>query len=391
MFASLNTGNTQAQPSSFGASTTTSQPQQGTSLFGSLGATQPQQQNSGHFGGSAQPSQGTGLFGSSAQPQQQQTSTLFGASQQPQQQGTSLFGGLQSQRPGTSSVFGAYQQQPQGQSVYGRSTQQWQPGMSTREKSIPEQMEIIYNKWNPESPACALTTYFYNSVRPEDVPYYGPSSGEDEKKWEEALAKKPTPNSIPVQARGFTGISHRLIVQIHAVNALQSRLHEINNSLTAMMQRHDLEISVRAQDARRRHVALSQRCLSLATKVQVLRNRGYAMDSAEEELKKKLVQLERRAFDPVLNGRQEEIWARMSAVRARAKLLQEESERLGKNLANGAEEPIDDETMKRVKQILNNYDAQLSHLNKELEQIRSEFADWETTTAVPAKGVNGVT
>lgn len=374
MFASLNTGNTQAQPSLFGASTTTSQPQQGTSLFGSLGGTQPQQQTSGLFAGSAQPSQSTGLFGSSAQPQQQQTSTLFGASQQPQQQGTSLFGGLQSQRPGTSSVFGASQQQPQGQSVYGRSTQQWQLGMSTRryplghqpyhrphnvfadpvligEKSIPEQMEIIYNKWNPESPACALTTYFYNSVRPEDVPYYGPSPGEDEKKWEEALAKKPTPNSIPVQARGFTGISHRLIVQIHAVNALQSRLHEINNSLTAMMQRHDLEISVRAQDARRRHVALSQRCLSLATKVQVLRNRGYAMDSAEEELKKKLVQLERRAFDPVLNGRQEEIWARMSAVRARAKLLQEESERLGKNLANGAEEPIDDETMRRVKQV----------------------------------------
>ncbi len=42
-------------------------------------------------------------------------------------------------------------------------------------------------------------------------------------------------------------------------------------------------------------------------------------------------------------------------------------------------------------QILSNYDAQLSHLNKELEQIRSEFVDWETNTKVPTKGVNGVT
>ncbi len=212
-------------------------------------------------------------------------------------------------------------------------------------------MEILYNKWNPDSPACALTTYFYNSVPSEAVPYYGPTPGEDEKKWEEALAKKPLPNAIPVQARGFTGVSHRLLVQIHAVAALQARLHEINNSLAAMMQNHELVISVRAQDARRRHMALSQRCLALATKVQVLRNRGYAMDAAEEELKRKMVALERRVCDPVLNGRQEEIWARMSAVRARTKLLREEAERLGRGLGEGAEEAIDDETMKRVKQV----------------------------------------
>jgi len=74
----------------------------------------------------------------------------------------------------------------------------------------------------------------------------------------------------------------------------------------------------------------TQRTLALATKVQILRNRGYVMDQAEEELKKKLVELEKQTFDPVLGGRQEEIWARMSGVRERAQILQKETEKLGK-------------------------------------------------------------
>jgi nuclear pore complex protein Nup54 len=122
-----------------------------------------------------------------------------------------------------------------------------------------------------------------------------------------------------------------------------------------MMQTHDLVVAVRAAEAKRRHIAFTQRCLALATKVQILRNRGYAMDTAEEELKKKLVELEKKAFDPILGGRQEEIWARMSAVRARASLLQEESEKMGKNLENGDAESLDEEGMKKVKKVGNSW------------------------------------
>jgi nuclear pore complex protein Nup54 len=56
------------------------------------------------------------------------------------------------------------------------------------------------------------------------------------------------------------------------------------------------------------------------------------MDQQEEELKKKLIELEKKTFDPVLGGRQEEIWARMSGVRERARILQEETEKVGKTL-----------------------------------------------------------
>lgn len=174
------------------------------------------------------------------------------------------------------------------------------------------------------------------------------------------------------------------------------------------MQNHDLAVSVRAADAKRKHIALSQRCLALATKVQVLRNRGYAMDGAEEELKKRLVLLEKGAFDPVLSGRQEEIWARMSGIRARAKMLQEEQERLGGRV-NGAEEGevLDEASMAMVKkvsivdrlvsngtseanksQLLTDYDEQLTHLKKELDATQKEFEEWDTNSRPVANGTS---
>jgi len=212
-------------------------------------------------------------------------------------------------------------------------------------------MQMVLEKWSPESGSCQFQHYFYNRVQAETVPYYGPAPGEEESKWEEALAKKPDDGAIPVLCRGFSALGNRLRVQVQSVTLLQQRLHEINNSLAAMLQNHDLEISVRTVDAKRRHVALSQRSLQLATKVQLLRNRGYAMDSAEEELRQKLTELERGAFDPLLSGRQEEIWARMVGIRARARILQEEMEKSGVSDAHASRDDIDEEVLRKVKKV----------------------------------------
>jgi nuclear pore complex protein Nup54 len=202
------------------------------------------------------------------------------------------------------------------------------------EKSVQQQMDVIDRKWNPEpdNPDCVFEYYFYNQVKPEEAPFYGPQRHEDERKWEEALSKKPGPGAIPVLAKGFDQIADRIRVQNMAVIGLRTRLHEINTSLTLMKSTHELEIASRIAEAKRKHVVFTQRTLALATKVQILRNRGYAMDQQEEELRKKLVELERKTFDPVLGGRQEEIWARMSGVRERARILQEETEKLGKTI-----------------------------------------------------------
>lgn len=188
-------------------------------------------------------------------------------------------------------------------------------------------------------------------MQAEVVPYYGPEPGEDEQAWEEALAKKPHEGAIPVLCKGFSALGVRLKIQVHAVQALQARLHEINNSLTTMLQNHDLDISIRAVDARRRHITLSQRSLQLATKVQVLRNRGYVMDRAEEDLKRKLIELERGVFDPQLGGRQEEIWARMVGIRERARFLQQELDRSGSDTGDGQGNVLDEDLVKMTKKV----------------------------------------
>ena len=212
-------------------------------------------------------------------------------------------------------------------------------------------MQVMFEKWHPDSSSCLLQTYFYNNVGAQNVPFFGPGPGEDEQKWEDALSKKPNKDAIPVFCKGFAGLGNRLRVQVEAVQTLQQRLHEINSSLDAILSSHDLEISVRAVDARRRHVALSQRCMQLASKVQVLRNRGYALDKPEEDLQKKLLELERVAFDPSLGGRQEEIWARMVGIRERTRFLQEEMEKTKAGSNNHGDDGFDEAVIRKTKKV----------------------------------------
>jgi len=136
-------------------------------------------------------------------------------------------------------------------------------------------------------------------------------------------------------------------VQQRNLATFNQKLHEINNSLEAMLSRHDLILSVRALDAKRKHTMLKQRCLSLATKVQILRNRGYTMEQDEQELKDKLLSLERQIGDPGLSARAEEIWARMVGVRERARVLKGEMEKR----ASGSEETLDEESVRRAEKV----------------------------------------
>ena len=68
-------------------------------------------------------------------------------------------------------------------------------------------------------------------------------------------------------------------------------------------------------------------------------------------MKKKLAQLERSVFDPSLNGRAEEIWARMLAIQEQSKRLQAEIERAGPSAASQAEDELDENTMKAAKKV----------------------------------------
>jgi nuclear pore complex protein Nup54 len=214
------------------------------------------------------------------------------------------------------------------------------------EKSVPEQIATVLEKWDTSSPNCAFQHYFYNKVDDNMVPFYKPGPTEDPKAWDEALSKKPGPGFIPVLCVGFAQLGERIKIQQQNLAHYNARLHEINNSLSLMLQTHDTKTSIRAMDARRRHTVLKQRCLALATKVQVLRNRGYALGGDEEDLKTKLQALERGVSDPGLGARGEEIWARMLTVQERAKLLKAELEKSGSDAPDGLDENMTQQAKK---------------------------------------------
>ncbi|KAG9583695.1 hypothetical protein KCV01_g14497, partial [Aureobasidium melanogenum] len=418
--------------------TQSSQPAQSTSLFGQA---QPAQSNTtpSLFGGATQQNQQNqqqsstpSLFGgAAAAPQQTSTPSLFGASaqqpqqqQQQQQQSGGMFGSTNNnaQTQQNASLFGKPAQQTNSlfaQPTNEQNQQQQQPGMfgtnnanslsasllsasmsalpsallnkpttigfnqqsmaPPRDKTIPQQIEAISQKWNPETAECLMQHYFYVQVPPEQTPFISMPPNADEREWEKALRNKPTPGSVPVIAKGFEALGTRLKTQVEAVKQLQMRLHEMNNSLGAMMQKHELVLSVRAAEAKRKHIGLSQRCLALAVRAQVLANRGFVLDGAEEELKKKLTTLEKAVFDPAFSGREEEIWARMVAIRERTRWLQEESEKLGRQ-ATGENGGLDEQVIEKTKKILQDYDTQIQHLRKELDQIKKEYEEWEAAS-----------
>ncbi|TGO33954.1 hypothetical protein BHYA_0219g00110 [Botrytis hyacinthi] len=370
LFGSTNT----AQPSGglFGSTNTAQKPG---GLFGSTTTTGAQNQGGGLFGGAGQNTQQNhqqtgGLFGGSTQQNQPQAGGLFGANaQQPQQQQP---GGLFSGQ-----TMGAQQQaaQQQQNTILGGSQQQ------TGEKSVIDQIETVVGKWDTGSKDCAFQYFFYNNVGVDEAPFYQPQPNEDPRAWEEALSKKPGPGYIPVACIGFQMMGDRIKAQQNHLAAFNTRLHSINASLSNLLQNHDTRTSIRAMDARRKHVVLKQRCIALATKVQVLRNRGYALSGDEEDLKAKLIKIEKGASDPALGARAEEIWARMINVQERGRLLRTELEKVGQE--NG--EILDDTMTARCKkvidtvstEILEDYQTQLAHLKKELDRVHKDYVEWE--------------
>ncbi|CAF9913945.1 MAG: hypothetical protein GOMPHAMPRED_008068 [Gomphillus americanus] len=374
-----------------------------TSLFGASANAQPiQQQTRTLFGQpSQQPQAGSSFFGGNAA-----TTNLFQTPQQQQPATTSMFGttgGTQNQQPSTTGLFGApsnvqnqqaqqfQQQQPQQQpqqigSILGYSlgNKVWnEQDMQPRQKSVQDQIQILARKWEPNDPTTSFKAYLYNTVPKDSRPFFSPGPQDDEEKWEDALRKAPNDSAVPVLVTGFQQLGSRMVLQSQTLAVLQGRLHEINNGLTELLRRHDLEISARAAECRRRHIRLSQKCLALATKTQILKNRGYTMDAAEEQLRAKLVDLEKAALDPALHGRSEEMWARMVTIRDRGLALNAELERQGQAAKSAgvnadASAMLDEAMVKKVKQILEEYDSQIEHLNKELEQVQLEFQEWQS-------------
>ncbi|KAI1379052.1 nucleoporin complex subunit 54-domain-containing protein [Hypoxylon crocopeplum] len=345
---STNTSSVFGQPAN--QAQTQNQPQSnafGGSILGGSALGQPQ---SNAFGGSILSQPQSNAFGGSilGQPQAQQ--------QQSQQQ--------QQQQPGFMNA---------SQAPFQRSSLIWEPGReSLIHKPVTEQIEGMVAKWLPENPNTVFKHYFYNKVEQSRIPFYQPTAAEDTREWEQALHDKPGPGYMPVLATGFKAVSERLMAQHHALGAFRTALHTINSSLDAIISQNDLQTSVRTLNARRKHALLRQRCLALASKVQVLRNRGYSLDKEEDELKTKLETLDRAVSDPALSARTEELWSRLIMLRGYADSLQSEVNRRGAE----AQEGIGEENEAQAKEILEKFDKQLQSLKASLEQVKKDYDEW---------------
>jgi nuclear pore complex protein Nup54 len=177
-----------------------------------------------------------------------------------------------------------------------------------------------------------------------------PGPEDDEDKWEEAVSKRPGPEWVPLVLRGFLEMGRKAQLQTEAMQRCNMILQEINNSLDIQLDIHRQKVAARLAEAKRRQLAISRRTLALAVKVQILRNKGYVMDNAEEELKAKLEKLEREVFDPSREAREQEIWARMLGIRERAKRLKIEMENLAP-AANANEPNLDGATLRTAKAV----------------------------------------
>ncbi|RCI12598.1 hypothetical protein L249_0818 [Ophiocordyceps polyrhachis-furcata BCC 54312] len=327
--------------------------------------------------------------------------SLFLSTQQQPQQTNSVLGqgGLAASQQPSGMGFGtalqsSQQAQPMpalAQSAAQLSTSLWQPGkdtprkmyaspsrrlMLTREadqKPILDQIKLVTDKWDPASPNCVFKHYFYNKVDEAHVPFYKPQPYEDPREWEEALQNKPAPSFMPVVCSGYTGVADRLRTQTRAISDFNTRLHQVNAGLDALLQRHELETEVRALAARRRQTAIAGRCLALAARLQVLRNRGYALSSDEDDLKNRLQNLEREVQDPAMGAREEELWSRLIVLRGYSDRLKMDVDQS----AGSDGEPLDSETCAKAKRILEDFEKQIGHLKKELESLGVDVEEWE--------------
>lgn len=220
-------------------------------------------------------------------------------------------------------------------------------GRNADQKPILEQMKLVTEKWDPANPNCVFKQYFYNKVDEVNIPFYKPSAHEDPREWEEALQNKPAPGFMPVLCSGYAGVADRLKTQKRAVSEFNTRLHQINGSLDAILQRHELETEVRALAARRRQTRISERCLALAARVQVLRNRGYALSGDEDDLNGRLQSLERDVQDPAVGAREEELWSRLIVLRGYADQLNKEMDKP----AGTEGETLDPDTEAKAKRV----------------------------------------
>ncbi|CAN6674301.1 hypothetical protein TRVA0_051S00672 [Trichomonascus vanleenenianus] len=283
----------------------------------------------------------------------------------------------QQQQQFQQSAFQQQQQQQFQQSTFQQQQQQQQQQQLTNiSPSVTDQLGRIKEGWDPTSPNCAFQYYFYNKVPVEQALLYTKPPGQSQEKWDKAIASRPDNSSVPVLAVGFSDLQKRVALQENTVLSYRARMHEINSKLDELTTRHDLHTTVKIVEMKARHSNLVHKTLSLAAKIQVLKNRGFVLKPEEEVLKQQLEQLNKQIDDPAVFGRINEVWARMTVLREKARALKEQMEAYRRTNGGGSGSTIDwerdDEQLEKLAKVLKAQQTGIAYLAKILSSDTEE-------------------
>ncbi|KAH3667046.1 hypothetical protein WICMUC_005393 [Wickerhamomyces mucosus] len=327
----------------FGNKPTSTIPSSTNGLFGSSSISNASNSTStGGLFGSNQPSTNTasgGLFGSNSSNTSTTTAPaiggLFNNNNQQQQQTSQLQ--QQANNISNTSSQPSFAWSQQNAQIQGQQPQQQQPLsllLNTNDSrnstynnnysiSIQEQLLKVKNSWDPNAQQNLLKTFFYNTVPENQSALYTKPANENEE-WDKAYEKRPTTSSIPVRAVGFEDLQKRSQTQINHVAQARVILQQISEKYKILSDKHELDTQSRITSAKAKNTRISRRILKLVSTLAVLKSKGYQLSPSEEKLLQVFQELLEKSQDPSGLGKSNELWARLSILKEKAKSLSEQ-------------------------------------------------------------------
>lgn len=308
------------------------------------------------------PSTSGGLFGQV--PTTPASTPLFGGGATPSLFGTgpSLFGGGTTAATTTPSLFGTTSSATPtllwngaipaaGGGVVAATT-----ASDTGYRGQPQEAMHAYACcWAKETTTCRFIHAFYNQVPPGDVPKYTRPQDVDERSWAQAIQHNPDPHRmVPIFAKSFDDLKKRLTYQDDAIKDQQEQVRNAIKRINNIQHQRQATMHSRIEDAKRINVALASRVLRVMRKVETLRAMGIPSMPEEEAFRDKLQLLRRElnqptTFKPKLNELSSYL------------LMQDE-------MQDVQYEALDEESMKKIFQVLKQQQEGLTRLTEILTQ-----------------------
>ncbi|KAI9219099.1 nucleoporin complex subunit 54-domain-containing protein [Blastocladiella britannica] len=150
--------------------------------------------------------------------------------------------------------------------------------------STPEsKLAAIKAAWDAESPSCQFKHYFYMTVHPDEVKFYGPGPRDVPAEYENAQKKSPDPTcTVPALAVGFGDLQARSAAQQQHLTTLVTRTKEIAITVADARSLHAAHNGPRIAEARRKLQATTARALRVMLTMHRAQTAGRAVAGESE-------------------------------------------------------------------------------------------------------------